>query len=398
MSDGLEQLYAVIVAAGGGLRMGGPVPQPFLALQGKPLVDWSLRAFEACEAVVGIVLVVPEEFVDEITKRLWRDKPASKLLHVVAGGAGRQESVRRGLLALPPEVEWVAVHDAVRPFLTPQLIAATFTLAQTAGAAIPTVAIHDTLVQVDEVGLLVRPISRDAVKRSQTPQIFKSEMLADAHERAAREGLVFADDAMLVRHYGYDVATFVHYGENRKISTSQDLEKITMQKSGTVSRVRVGQGFHMQPVAPPEQERSLVLGGVRFLNERGLAGAGDGDVITRAVCDALLGAAGLGDLSQLFPASDPAYRTTSSMALLQDVAEKVRRRGLDITFVDATLIGEKPRIASRRDEMREKLAAALGIDPDCVSIKSSTGEGLAYGGGVESLAALALATLSVASE
>lgn len=379
--------------------MGGPVPQPFLALQGKPLVDWSLKAFEACESVVGIVLVVPEEFVDEIKKRLWRDKPAAKLLQVVAGGAGRQESVRQGLKALPHEAEWVAVHDAVRPFITPQLISATFTLAQTAGAAIPTVAIHDTLVQVDEIGLLVRPISRDAVKRSQTPQIFKSEMLADAHDRAAREGLIFADDAMLVRHYGYDVATFSHYGENRKISTPQDMEKITMQKSGTVSRVRVGQGFHSQPFASPEQpEKAVVLGGVRFLSERGLLSLNDGDVITRAVCDALLGGAGLGDLAQLFPASDPAYRTTSSMALLQDVTERVRRRGLDITFVDATLIGEKPRIVSRRDEMRERLAAALGIDPDCVSIKSTTGEGLCHLASGDGLAALALATLSVASE
>lgn len=356
------------------------------------MLDWSLAAFQNVEAVAGIVLVLPGEYVDDVARRLKAQGRDQKLLAVIAGGEDRQFSVARGLKALPPQANWVAVHDAVRPFVTPQLIEATFTLAQQVGAGIPVVGIHDTLVQVDEVGRLVRPISRDAIKRSQTPQIFRADILADSHEKAAQDNLLFTDDATLVAFYGHTVATFVHHGENRKITTPADMEKITMQKFGQGTGLRCGQGYDAHRL---EEGRPLILGGVRFPSERGLAGHSDADVLSHAICDALLGAAALGDIGRHFPDTDPAYRNISSLALLEESTQLVRERGYSIIFVDSTLICEAPRINTRREEMREKLAAAMGIDPECVSVKATTQEGMGFCGRGEGIAAMAIATLEL---
>jgi 2-C-methyl-D-erythritol 2,4-cyclodiphosphate synthase/2-C-methyl-D-erythritol 4-phosphate cytidylyltransferase len=375
--------------------MGGAIPKQFLSLRGRPLLDWSLSAFQNTSAVSGIVLVLPTDYVEDAARRLKDQGRDDKIIAVVAGGEDRQISVARGLKALPPTANWVAVHDAVRPFVTPQLIEATFTLAQQVGAAIPVVAIHDTLVQVDENGRLLRPISRDAIKRSQTPQIFSADLLADSHERAAEDKLLFTDDATLVAYYGHTVGTFVHHGENRKITTPADMEKITMQKLGNRSGVRCGSGYDAHRLV---EGRPLILGGVRFPSEQGLLGHSDADVICHAICDALLGAAALGDIGRYFPDTDPAYKDASSLKLLEETSQMVREKGYEILFVDTTLVGEMPRIGSRREEMREKLAHAMSIDPDCVSVKATTQEGMGFVGRSEGLAAMSVATIQIADQ
>ena len=129
MEEQTEKLFAVIVAAGEGKRVGGPVPKQFLSLQGRPLLDWSIAAFEKCEEVAGIVVAVAEEYFEEVQARYMRNPKFSKVRGVAVGGAVRQESVASALKLLPSETAWVAIHDAARPFVTPQLIRATFTLA-----------------------------------------------------------------------------------------------------------------------------------------------------------------------------------------------------------------------------------------------------------------------------
>lgn len=390
-----NDLYALIVGGGSGKRMGGPVPKQFLSLKGRPLLDWSLDAFERCDVVKGIVLVLPEPYVKDEEKRIKEQGRTSKLVAVVAGGKERQESVQLGLKAMPPLANYVAIHDAVRPFVTPQLITATHTLATQIGAAVPAVAIHDTLLQVDEHGLLRRPISRDVIRRSQTPQIFSSDILAESHEKAVEDGLMFTDDATLVSHYGHRVATFVHYGENRKITTPQDMEKITMQHSSKSFGVRCGQGYDVHAL---EKGLPLVLAGVKFNAEKGLVGHSDADVMAHAICDALLGGAALGDIGQHFPDSDPAYKNVSSLVLLEEVSQMVRDHGFVISYVDATLMAELPKIGSRREEMRENLAKAMSIDSDCVSVKATTTEKLGFTGREEGMAAMAIATLQTISQ
>ncbi len=157
--------------------------------------------------------------------------------------------------------------------------------------------------------------------------------------------------------------------------------------------MRIGQGFDVHPFAAG---RPLVLGGVRFEGETGLAGHSDGDALTHAVIDALLGAAALGDIGGHFPSSDAGLRGANSIDLLRQVRERVATAGYRIVNIDATVVGERPRMAPRAAEMRRLLAAALGLDPGSVSVKATTTDRLGAIGRGEGIAALAVALLEEA--
>jgi 2-C-methyl-D-erythritol 2,4-cyclodiphosphate synthase len=139
--------------------------------------------------------------------------------------------------------------------------------------------------------------------------------------------------------------------------------------------------------------RPLILGGVTIPHDRGLDGHSDADVLTHAVIDALLGAAALGDIGQHFPDSDERYRDADSIELLRTVVALLAERGLDVAHVDTTVIMERPKLARHRDAIRASLAAALGVEPQNVNVKASTGEGMGFVGREEGVAALAVATL-----
>ena len=142
-----------------------------------------------------------------------------------------------------------------------------------------------------------------------------------------------------------------------------------------------------------EQGVDLVLGGVRFDSPRGLAGHSDGDVIAHAMIDAVLGAAGLGDIGALFPSTDSSLAGVSSLTLLERAMEVVRDEGWELVNADCILVGEEPRIAPRRDEMRAALAQAAGADVRWVTVRATTTDGLGFAGRAEGLAAQAVALL-----
>jgi 2-C-methyl-D-erythritol 2,4-cyclodiphosphate synthase len=160
--------------------------------------------------------------------------------------------------------------------------------------------------------------------------------------------------------------------------------------------VRTGIGWDSHRLVSDAPGRRLVLGGVDLQHEQGLLGHSDADVLTHAIIDAVLGAAGLEDIGALFPDTDPAYEGADSMALLRDVVGRVQRAGFSIEHVDSTVVMERPRLAPHRDAIRASLAAGLGVDAGRVNVKASTGEGLGFVGRGEGVAALAVATLAVA--
>jgi 2-C-methyl-D-erythritol 2,4-cyclodiphosphate synthase len=155
--------------------------------------------------------------------------------------------------------------------------------------------------------------------------------------------------------------------------------------------VRTGIGWDSHRLV---EGRPLILGGVRIEHDRGLHGHSDADVLTHAVMDALLGAAGLDDIGVHFPDSDPRHRGADSIALLADVIALLGERGLRVINVDATVVMERPKLGAARGQMRERLAAALGLPRERVNVKASTGEGIGFVGREEGVAALAVATLS----
>jgi 2-C-methyl-D-erythritol 2,4-cyclodiphosphate synthase len=157
-----------------------------------------------------------------------------------------------------------------------------------------------------------------------------------------------------------------------------------------VSEYRVGTGFDAHAFA---EGVPLVLGGVRIGYPRGLAGHSDGDVLAHALTDALLGAAGLEDIGALFPSDDPGLAGADSLELLAQAWEQIEARGWRLANADVVLVGEEPRLAPHRDEMRRRLAAALGVEPELVAVRATTTDGLGFPGRGEGLAAQAVALL-----
>lgn len=416
----MPDVGAVVAAAGQGRRLGAGKNKVLLPLGNKPVLVYALRVLEESPAIGEIVVAVGPGEEDEC-RRLLNEHGFTKIRAVVAGGATRQESVRRALSHLGPECSLVAVHDGARPFASPALVAAVIAAARLWGAAVPGVAPRDTIKVLDSQGQRVHAtLPRGDLVAVQTPQVFARHLLEEAHARAAREGFTGTDDASLVERLGYPVRVVPGDYYNLKITTKEDLEVAEMYlaaglaplgqggetgggvpagradaAAGLAERsgpwVRFGLGVDVHPLAA---ERPLVLAGVTIPAAFGLAGHSDADVLTHAVMDALLGAVALGDIGQYFPSDDPAYAGANSLELLARVLGLLEQQGWQPAQVDATLLAEKPKLAPYFRSMREKLADALGLPPERVSIKATTTERLGFLGRGEGMAALAIAVVA----
>lgn len=326
---------------------------------------------------------------------------------VVAGGEERQASVRAGLAEISPDCDWVLVHDAARPFLRSELIRRCLEAVGRHEAVVAALPATDTVKEVGEEGAVAATLDRSRLWLVQTPQVFRYSLLAEAHAAAAGDGFVGTDDASLVERLGHRVHVVSGDPENIKITYEEDLRRAEQhlqffrgsqgqalyQGEHTMGRerpLRAGIGYDAHPFM---EGRALVLAGVRFPGERGLAGHSDADVVCHAICDALLGAMGAGDIGQHFPDTDPQYAGISSLALLARVGALMRQAGWELENVDAVMIAEAPRIAARLPEMRAALAGALGTELERVSVKGKTTEGLGFTGRGEGIASQAMVLL-----
>lgn len=373
---------AVIVAAGQGTRLPGPVLKPLLPLGSRTVLERTLEAFERCPAVDQVAVVAGASHVGTLVGRL-----GGKVIAVVPGAPERRGSVAAGLEALS-DVEWVVVHDGVRPFVTPGLIERVLEAARRCGAATAGVPVTDTLKEVAG-GRVRRTVDRSGLYAVQTPQAFRADLLREAHRRVPPDAPV-TDDAGLVEALGEPVEVVPGDPANLKITTAADLALARLQAAEEGEVARVGVGYDVHRLAP---DRALVLGGVTLPHPRGLAGHSDADVLTHAVTDAVLGAVGERDIGHHFPPDDPAYRGADSLRLLEVVAERLRAAGWMVVNVDAVVLAEAPRLAPHIEAMRERLAAALAIRPGQIGLKATTAEGLGPVGRGEGVAAHAVAML-----
>ena len=360
-------VWAIVVAAGGSTRFGRP--KPYAALAGRRVLDWSLASARA--AADGVVLVVPADLAGH-------PEPAADV--VVAGGATRSGSVRRGLAAVPPDAEVVVVHDAARPLATPAMFrAAVEAVRSGADAAVCAVPVTDTVKEVEGT-TVVATLDRTRLWAAQTPQAFAAAALRAAHEAGGEA----TDDAALLEAAGTPVVVVPGGTSNLKLTVPSDL---VAAEAFAGQPPRVGQGFDVHAFSD-DPTRALVLGGVVFEGERGLAGHSDADVVAHAVADALLGAAGLGDLGRHFPDTDPAWAGADSLGLLAEVVRRVAEAGWRPANADCTVVLERPRLAPHRDAMEKALGAAVGAP---VSVKAARAEGLGALGRGEGIACTAVA-------
>jgi 2-C-methyl-D-erythritol 4-phosphate cytidylyltransferase/2-C-methyl-D-erythritol 2,4-cyclodiphosphate synthase len=388
------EAVGIIIAAGGrGLRLGAGLPKQLLRVGGRSLLARSIEAFVDVPHVAEIVVVVPGDVMEEAR----RHAPAACRVPVrfVAGGARRQDSVARGFRALSPGAGVILVHDAARAFVTREVILRTIDGARRTGAAIAAVPARDTIKRArldDGHATVAETLPRETIYQAQTPQGFRRDVLRQAIA-LGEAGVDATDEAGLAELAGFDVSLVDGDAGNLKVTTPADLAiaaALAEPAAGPsgVNAMRVGLGYDSHRLVAG---RPLVLGGVVVPFEKGLAGHSDADVIAHAVTDAVLGAATLGDIGQLFPDDDPQWSGADSLRLLARAAALVRAAGFAIVNVDVTLVAERPKLAPHRDRIRENLAGALGILQDAVSVKAKTNEGMDAVGRGEAMVAHAIA-------
>ncbi len=382
---------AIIPAGGSGLRMGQPLPKQFCNLAGIPILVHTLRAFQQVAAIETIILVAPADYL-ELAKQLVEDYGLDKVSGVVAGGRLRQDSVRIGLDLVPDHIELVAVHDGARPLIAPEIITECLEQAEKNGAAMVAVPVKDTIKEVGTGRTVTKTVDRSSLWQAQTPQVARTNLLKEAFALAEKDGFIGTDEASLIEHLGHSVTVVNGSEQNIKITRPEDLKiaeallmKTTEDSSGL--QLRIGHGYDAHRLV---EGRPLILGGVSIPHTYGLQGHSDADVLTHALCDAILGAVGEGDIGRHFPDSDPKLKGISSLTLLERVIGLAHGRGFALRNADITVIAEKPKLASHFPQMLCNLAKACQVNENALNLKATTTEKMGFAGREEGIAAHAV--------
>ena len=381
----------VVVAAGSGSRLGADAPKAFVSLGGSSILQRALEQIFGMSEPAQVVVVVPEEQLTLAQDQLRSTAGAAiEYGSVVVGGATRQASVAAGLAALWPDVGVVLVHDAARPFAPSALFEAVVARVRASGqGVIPGLPVADTLKRTDD-DVALETVDRSVLSAIQTPQGFPRIELTDSYAAATQD---YTDDAAVFAAAGHTVRVILGDALAFKITTPWDLRRAEQlvgpsASSGTgTMRSGIGIDIHAYDESVP-----MWLGGLHWPDEPGLAGHSDGDALSHAICDALLSAAGLGDLGSRFGTSDPRFADAHGEVFLQATIELVSGAGFSIQNVAVQVIGNRPRLANRRSELEKHLSDVVGAP---VSVAATTSDGLGFTGTGEGLAAIATALLVV---
>jgi 2-C-methyl-D-erythritol 4-phosphate cytidylyltransferase / 2-C-methyl-D-erythritol 2,4-cyclodiphosphate synthase len=388
-----RRLWAIVPAAGRGERFASAahdLPKQYTPLLGHTVLEWSLRALLAEPRIHAIVVVLAAG--DTSWPQVAANLNSPKLMTAV-GGAQRQDSVMRGLDALTSRAaadDWVLVHDAARPCLSRSDIGALADALDKAPGAVLAAPIVDTVRRVLPAG--VETVDRAGLWRALTPQVFAFAPLRRALQDAARAGVAVTDEAQAMERIGIHAVMVSGSPFNIKLTRAEDLKVAAgILKMGESSHMRVGQGMDVHAFGEGDH---VVLGGVRIAHSQGVVAHSDGDVVIHALCDALLGAMGEGDIGQHFPDTDPRYRGADSRVFLRVVAERMSAAGLHLVNADITVLAEAPRVAAHRSAMAANLAQDLNVPAHLINIKATTTERLGFIGRKEGLAAMASVLLA----
>jgi 2-C-methyl-D-erythritol 4-phosphate cytidylyltransferase/2-C-methyl-D-erythritol 2,4-cyclodiphosphate synthase len=372
--------WAIIVAAGRGTRAGFDINKVYMPLGSGTVLEKCLRTFEDSGLFQGVTVVI-----SEADRELYDAISAPDIVRAVTvGGSTRQESVYRGLATAPEDVDIVAVHDAARPFVTKEIIAATLASAMECGSGVISTPVTDTIKQLEDDGR-VTTLNRAALYSVQTPQSFRRDMLMDAHEKAVKDGFTATDDAALYERYCGNLRLVTAPGaeNNIKLTHKKDFGRRTMD-------IRIGHGYDAHRL---KEGRRLVLCGVEIPSDLGLDGHSDADVALHALMDAMLGAAAMGDIGRLFPDSDDRYLGISSLKLLDEVVRRLASAGYKVSNADITIIAQRPKLSPYMEQMRRVTAEALGIGTERVNVKATTTERMGFEGAGEGISSHAVVTI-----
>lgn len=403
MTEAPAPLAGVLVAAGRGRRMGSVPDKLWHEPLGRAIWRWSLDALLAVPGMTTVAVVVPADGLDRFAAAI--PQTATDRCRLVAGGETRADSVRAGLEALTDagvgEATVVLVHDAARPAATVALMTLVAGAAIDGAGAIPVIPVHDTLKRIRD-GMVIETVDRSDLGAAQTPQAASLGILRAALEAARAQGQEPTDEAAALAAISVPVRAVAGGPANRKLTDLDDLpilEAILRSRAvsfqppdvalpGATASVRAGVGVDAHRL---QAGRALRLGGLAFPDEpRGLVGHSDGDAALHAVTDALLGAAGLGDIGTMFPAADETWRDADSADFLRRAVDGIRRARWAPRSVDLAIAAMRPAIAPRRDEMRARIGDLTGLPTEAVTVRGTTTDGLGFPGS-EGIAAWAVA-------
>ena len=376
---------ALIVGAGRGHRFGGDTPKQYITLGGVPMISRTLATFVSHPGITGVRAVIhPDDKAsyEEAVAQL----SSPKLLVPVNGGATRQESVCLGLESLSDRSpDLVLIHDAARPFVSPELINRVIEALGRSKGAIAAMPVHDTL-KSSEGDFVATTIDRTALWRAQTPQGFHFTDIFKAHKFCECSELT--DDSSVAEKAGIPVELVMGSDNNVKITTMDDFIKAERTYGGW--EYRTGTGFDVHRFCKGNE---VILCGVKLPYSHALEGHSDADVALHALSDALFGAVAAGDIGSYFPPTDAQWKDVSSALFLAKARDIIREKGAQIVNVDITIICEEPKIGPHRQAMRSSVATILEITEDRVSIKATTTEQLGFAGRKEGIAVNAIATV-----
>jgi 2-C-methyl-D-erythritol 4-phosphate cytidylyltransferase / 2-C-methyl-D-erythritol 2,4-cyclodiphosphate synthase len=385
-------VVAVIVAGGSGLRAGGGLPKQYQLVGGKPVIRWTLEAFlnhPLISRVQTVIGIGHEALFAQATEGL------TALLTPVSGGGSRQDSCRAGIEACSIYAPTkVLIHDAARPFLSPDLISSVISELDHAPAVIPGLPVADTMKYAPS-GMIEKTVDRASLWFVQTPQGFRYDQILSAHRLALTDGQTsFTDDAAVAEYAGLKVQIVAGEQKNRKLTTSHDILEADREHSSHrfegLPDVRTGQGidFHVF-----EKGTHVTLCGVQIPHTHKLKGHSDADVALHAVTDAILGSIGEADIGQHFPPTDKQWKGAASSIFVAKAMELLKARGGMLAHIDITILAESPRIGPHLIAMKQSLQGMLGISLDRIGIKATTTEKMGAIGRKEGMSASAIATV-----
>ena len=374
----------------------GSIDKMMAPIGGRPMLAWTLEALAASPVVARIVVVTSWDNLHGISGASWLP---GRVTQIVVGGDRRQQSVAAGMEALRARTRGhpaddrldrvVLVHDGARPAISAGLIEAVTRAAEIHGAAIPVLPVVETVKRVDG-DLVGETVDRSTLVTAQTPQAVRASLLLSAYAQFPPDGPeTWTDEAALLEACRIPVHAIPGEPMNLKVTTPDDLGRVELALLGRIVP-RVGYGDDGHPFGPGEP---LALGGITIDGAPRLHGHSDGDVVLHAVADALLGAAGLGDLGRVFPAGPATPKGIASRELLGDVIQRLTAVGLRPAHLDLTVVAARPHLGDRLEAMRAAIAGLVQLPIERVNVKASTGNLAGAEGAGRGIAARAVAVV-----
>ncbi len=370
------KISVIVPAAGTGTRFKSNMPKQYSGLGGTTVLEQTVNSFTSHEAVTEVILAISAS--DSFFQNLIFEN--HEKIKVVSGGQSRQDSVNNCLVAVDQDIDYVIVHDAVRPFFSIETALNQIQHLKEFDGAVPVIGIPDSL----RSGEGMKPVDRSSIFVVQTPQIFKKSSLQDDFSKKIEDSLDFTDESQLLEAYGYKIKFFEGEPANKKITYPSDLYSMPSMDH------RFGRGIDYHLYKPGS---GFFLGGVQIDSNYEIVSHSDGDVLLHALADSIFGAIGLRDIGFYFPDSDPLNKNLDSKIILNKALELLKNKNVKLNQIDITIVCGVPKISPYVDAIKESLSILCNVASENISIKSTTTEGLGGIGHDKGIAVFALVSV-----